>query len=67
MTGVLCVGRVDRVPSENLKHSNAFKFVVILQCSPLTELIADDYPIDYLTWFDLDFTIFRVKISGIYL
>ena len=33
----------------------------------LTELIANDYPIDYLTWFDLDFTIFRVKISGIYL
>ena len=34
---------------------------------PLTELIVNDYPIDYLTWFDLDFTIFRVKISGIYL
>jgi len=33
MTGVLCVGRVDRVPSENRKHSNAFKFVAILQCS----------------------------------
>ena len=49
MTGVLCVGKVDRVPSENRKHSNAFKFVAILQCSPLTELIVNDYPIDYLT------------------
>ena len=30
MTGVLCVGRVNRIPGENRKHSNAFKFVAIL-------------------------------------
>jgi hypothetical protein len=32
---VLCVGRVDRIPGENRKYSNAFKFLAILSVSYL--------------------------------